>query len=372
MPSIAILPGDGIGPEVIAQAIRVIDCLNEKFAADLTYEEAPFGGTAYDLHGSPLPEITLDLARRSDAILLGAIGGPKWEAVERSLRPERGLLGIRSELNLFSNLRPAILYPELADASTLKPEIVSGLDIVIVRELTGGIYFGQPRGIETVTTTAQKGSDALIGTAAPRERRGFNTLEYTESEISRIAHSAFTIAMQRDKRLCSVDKANVLESSELWREIVTDVGSEYPDVELSHMYIDNACMQLIRAPKQFDVIVTGNLFGDILSDAASMLTGSIGMLPSASLDENGKGMYEPVHGSAPDIAGQNIANPIATILSLAMLLRSSFDRADLADFVEVAVRSVLKSGLRTGDIAKPGEPTASTSEMGDAILAAIK
>ena len=345
-----------LAPKLIAQAVRVIDCLNEKHAADLTYEEAPFGGAAYDLHGSPLPEVTLELARRSDAILLGAIGGPKWEAVERSLRPERGLLGIRSELNLFSNLRPALLFPELADASTLKPEIVSGLDIMIVRELTGGLYFGQPRGIETTDQG---------------ERRGFNTLEYTESEIRRIAHSAFTIAMQRDKRLCSVDKANVLETSELWREIVIDVGKEYPDVELSHMYIDNACMQLIRAPKQFDVVVTSNIFGDILSDAASMLTGSIGMLPSASLDEHGKGMYEPVHGSAPDIAGQNIANPIATILSLAMLLRSSFERADLADKVESAVRKVLKNGLRTGDIAKPGEPTASTTEMGDAILAEL-
>ncbi len=354
--TIAILPGDGIGPEVTAQAVRVIDALNERHSAAISYEQAPFGGAAYDLHGVPLPDTTLDLARRSDAILLGAIGGPKWESIERSLRPERGLLGIRSELNLFSNLRPAILYPELADASTLKPEIVSGLDIMIVRELTGGIYFGQPRAIEQT----EQG-----------ERRGFNTLVYTEPEIRRIAHSAYTIAMQRDKRLCSVDKANVLESSELWREIVTDVGKAFPEVELSHMYIDNACMQLIRSPKQFDVLVTGNLFGDILSDAASMLTGSIGMLPSASLDENGKGMYEPVHGSAPDIAGKNMANPIATILSLAMLLRSSFERADLADIVESAVRSVLKSGMRTGDIAKPGEPTVSTSEMGDAILAAI-
>ena len=356
MPTIAILPGDGIGPEVTAQAVRVIDVLNEKHTAGISYEEAPFGGTAYDLHGSPLPESTLELARRSDAILLGAIGGPKWESVERSQRPERGLLGIRSALNLFSNLRPAILYPELADASTLKPEIVSGLDIMIVRELTGGIYFGQPRGIETT----EQG-----------ERRGYNTMTYTESEIRRIAHSAYKIAMQRDKRLCSVEKANVLETSELWREIVIEIGEEYPDVELSHMYIDNACMQLIRAPKQFDVIVTGNIFGDILSDAASMLTGSIGMLPSASLDENGKGMYEPVHGSAPDIAGQNLANPIATILSLAMLLRSSLERADLADRVEAAVRTVLGNGLRTSDIAGPDDKPASTSEMGDAILAEL-
>ena len=354
--SIAILPGDGIGPEVIAQAVRVIDHLNEHHAAGISYQESPFGGAGYEAFGSPLPEPTLELARQSDAILLGAIGGPQWEAIDRDLRPERGLLGIRSKLNLFANLRPAVLYPELADASTLKPEVVSGLDIMIVRELTGGIYFGQPRGIETIDSG---------------QRRGYNTLEYTESEIRRIAHAAYRIAMQRDKRLCSVDKANVMESSELWREIVTAVGSEYPEVELSHMYIDNACMQLVRAPKQFDVIVTGNLFGDILSDAASMLTGSIGMLPSASLDANGKGMYEPVHGSAPDIAGQNIANPIATILSLAMLLRSSFDQASLADKIEAAVRQVLSDGLRTGDIAKPGEPTVGTTEMGDAILQAM-
>lgn len=352
---IAILPGDGIGEEVTAESVKVIEKLNAAFDAGLECQHATFGGTAYDLHGSPLPEETLALARRSDAILLGAVGGPKWESVSRNLRPERGLLGIRSELNLFSNLRPATLFPELADASTLKSEVVSGLDIMIVRELTGGIYFGQPRGI-----------DEIDG-----QRRGFNTMVYTESEIRRIAHSAFRIAMQRGKRLCSVDKANVLEVSELWREVVIAVADEYPEVDLSHMYVDNACMQLVRAPKQFDVIVTNNIFGDILSDAASMLTGSIGMLPSASLDANGKGMYEPVHGSAPDIAGQGIANPLASILSLAMLLRYSFQQSELADKVENAVRAVLAEGLRTADIARDGEQTVSTSEMGAAVLAKL-
>ncbi len=352
---IAVLPGDGIGPEVTAQAIGVIDRLNSKYDAGINYESSPVGGTAYDEYGQPLPEVTLELARRADAILLGAVGGKKWESLERSLRPERALLALRSELGLFSNLRPAILYPELASASTLKPEVVAGLDIMIVRELTGGIYFGQPRGIEMVDG----------------ERRGFNTMVYSESEIRRIAHSAFTIARGRNNRLCSVDKANVMEVSELWREVVTEVGGEYPDVELSHMYIDNASMQLIRAPKQFDVIVTTNLFGDILSDAASMLTGSIGMLPSASLDENGKGMYEPVHGSAPDIAGQNKANPIAAILSLAMLLRSSLNRVDLAGHVEHAVRKVLQDGLRTGDIAQAGETAVGTTEMGESIIRSV-
>jgi 3-isopropylmalate dehydrogenase len=353
---IAILPGDGIGEEVTAQSVRVIEKLNAQFNAEIECLHAPVGGTAYDLHGSPLPEATLNLARQADAILLGAVGGPKWESVEREMRPERALLGLRSELSLFSNLRPAILFPELADASTLKPEVVSGLDIMIVRELTGGIYFGGPRGIETVDG----------------QRKGFNTMVYTESEIERIAHSAFKIAMLRDRRLCSVDKANVLEVSELWREVVNKVGTEYPDVELSHMYVDNACMQLVRAPKQFDVMVTTNMFGDILSDAASMLTGSIGMLPSASLDINGKGMYEPVHGSAPDIAGQGIANPLASILSLAMLLRSSLENNELATKVEDAVRSVLKAGLRTGDIARDGDTAISTSEMGDAVVEAIQ
>lgn len=354
--TVAILPGDGIGPEVTAQAIRVIEKLNSDFDAGLRCETAPVGGAAYDLHGHPLPQETLELARSSEAVLLGAVGGPKWESVERAHRPERALLSLRSELDLFANLRPAILFPELANASTLKPEIVSGLDIMIVRELTGGIYFGQPRGIKN----EDDGS-----------RTGFNTLIYNESEIRRIAHSAFSVARQRDKRVCSVDKANVMEVSELWREIVTETGKEYPDVELAHMYIDNACMQLVRAPKQFDVIVTTNLFGDILSDAASMLTGSIGMLPSASLDSNNKGMYEPVHGSAPDIAGQNIANPLATILSVAMMLRTTFEQDNLASRVESAVQKVLGDGLRTSDIVAEGENTVSTSQMGDAVVNAI-
>ena len=355
MPKIAILPGDGIGPEVAAQAVRVIETLNEKHNAGFECHTAPMGGTAYDLHGHPLPPATLELAQECDAVLLGAVGGHKWEAVERELRPERALLGIRKALNLFANLRPAILFPQLADASTLKPEIVAGLDIMIVRELTGGIYFGQPRGLEE----------------RDGERMGFNTLTYKESEIRRIGHVAFQTAMLRDKRVCSVDKANVLEVSELWREIMTSVGQEYPEVTLSHMYIDNACMQLVRAPKQFDVLVTTNLFGDILSDAASMLTGSIGMLPSASLDQHGKGMYEPVHGSAPDIAGQGIANPLATILSVAMMLRSTFKLGDLASSVENAVAQTLESGLRTADIAATGQQACSTEEMGQAVISRL-
>ena len=349
---IAVLPGDGIGEEVTTEAVRIIEKINAAMDAGFECRHVPVGGTAYDLHGTPLPEETLSTAREADAILLGAVGGPKWESAPRELRPERALLGLRSELSLFSNLRPAILFPELADASTLKPEVVSGLDIMIVRELTGGIYFGGPRGIEEVDS----------------QRRGFNTMEYTESEIKRIAHSAFKAAMQRDKKLCSVDKANVLEVSELWREIVTKLSAEYPEVELSHMYVDNACMQLVRAPKQFDVILTTNMFGDILSDAASMLTGSIGMLPSASLDAGGKGMYEPVHGSAPDIAGQGVANPLATILSVAMMLRYTFDENEMADKIEDAVKRVLASGLRTADLARDGETPVSTSEMGQAVL----
>ncbi|MDG1873925.1 MAG: 3-isopropylmalate dehydrogenase [Mariniblastus sp.] len=350
--TVAILPGDGIGPEVTEQAIRVIEKLNSDYSAGLECKIAPVGGAAYDQHGHPLPPETLEIAKSSDAILLGAVGGPKWESIEREHRPERALLSLRSELKLFSNLRPAILFPELADASTLKPEVVSGLDIMIVRELTGGIYFGQPRGIKT---------------EEDQTRTGFNTMVYNESEIKRIAHSAFKVAQARDKRVCSVDKANVMEVSELWREVVTVVSSEYPDVQLSHMYIDNACMQLVRAPKQFDVIVTTNLFGDILSDAASMLTGSIGMLPSASLDENNKGMYEPVHGSAPDIAGQGIANPLATILSVAMMMRTTFENIDAADRIEKAVQQVLADGLRTSDIAGEGSAPISTSQMGEAI-----
>ena len=349
---IAVLPGDGIGEEVTTEAVRAIENLNASMDAGFECRHVPVGGTAYDLHGTPLPEETLSTAREADAILLGAVGGPKWETAPRELRPERALLGLRSELSLFSNLRPATLFPELADASTLKPEVVSGLDIMIVRELTGGIYFGGPRGIEEVDG----------------QRRGFNTMEYTESEVERIAHSAFKAAMQRDKKLCSVDKANVLEVSELWREIVTKLSAEYPQVELSHMYVDNACMQLVRAPKQFDVILTTNMFGDILSDAASMLTGSIGMLPSASLDSNGKGMYEPVHGSAPDIAGQGVANPLATILSVAMMLRYTFGENEMATKVESAVQRVLAKGLRTADLARDGESPVSTSEMGQAVL----
>lgn len=352
---IAILPGDGIGPEVTEQAVRVIECINATHNTGFEIKTEPVGGAAYDIHGTPLPESTLDLAKSADAILLGAVGGPKWEAIERQHRPERALLGLRSALELFSNLRPAVLFPELASASTLKPEVVSGLNIMIVRELTGGIYFGGPRGIE-----GEQGS-----------RKGFNTLVYTEPEIERIAHSAFKIAMQRDKRLCSVDKANVLEVSELWREVVTSVGRSYPDVELSHMYVDNACMQLVRAPKQFDVIVTTNMFGDIVSDAASMLTGSIGMLPSASLNSQGKGMYEPVHGSAPDIAGQGIANPLATILSVAMMFRSTFGESDLAANIESAVQSALADGLRTADIVSEGETAVSTQAMGDAVIERI-
>lgn len=355
--TVAVLPGDGIGHEVTHQAIRVIEKLNAEFAAGLECTTAPVGGTAYDLHGHPLPPETLELARQADAVLLGAVGGPQWEKIAREHRPERALLSLRSELELFSNLRPALLFPELAAASTLKPEVVSGLDIMIVRELTGGIYFGEPRAM----ATDEEGI-----------RIGYNTMVYREPEIRRIAHSAFQVALQRDKRVCSVDKANVMEVSELWREIVTDVSSSYPDVELSHMYIDNACMQLVRAPKQFDVIVTTNLFGDILSDAASMLTGSIGMLPSASLDANNKGMYEPVHGSAPDIAGKNLANPLATILSVAMMLRTTFENSIDAQRIENAVKSVLASGLRTADIAREGEDPIGTSEMGDAVVAAIK
>jgi 3-isopropylmalate dehydrogenase len=354
---IAILPGDGIGPEIMAEAVKVLDVLQSVHGLSIDMEEAPVGGAGYDIHGHPLPAATLDVVRSADAVLLGSVGGPQWEKLERHLRPEQGLLGLRSELGLFSNLRPAILYPQLADASTLRPEVVSGLDIMIVRELTGGIYFGQPRGIRTLESG---------------ESQGFNTLVYSESEIERIGRSAFEIARKRSGRLCSVDKANVLEVSELWRQVITRLGEEYRDVELSHMYVDNAAMQLVREPKQFDVMVTGNMFGDILSDAAAMLTGSIGMLPSASLDSNGKGMYEPIHGSAPDIAGQGIANPLATILSVAMMLRYSLDEAALADRVEAAVGTVLDAGLRTADIASDGMQTVGTKAMGDAVVAALQ
>ncbi|MAR72433.1 MULTISPECIES: 3-isopropylmalate dehydrogenase [unclassified Halomonas] len=352
---ILVLPGDGIGPEITAQASRVLEALKAK-GLDVDVEEALVGGGAYDVHGEPLPEETLAKARAADAILLGAVGGPQWDTIEDlSKRPEKGLLGLRKELGLFGNLRPAILYPQLAEASTLKPEVVSGLDIMIVRELTGGIYFGQPRGVEE----------------RDGERVGFNTYVYSESEIERIGRVAFEMARKRDKKLCSVDKANVLEVTILWREVMERLSAEYPDVELSHMYVDNAAMQLVRAPKQFDVVVTGNMFGDILSDAAAMLTGSIGMLPSASLNESGQGMYEPCHGSAPDIAGQGVANPLATILSVAMMLRYSLSEPAMAERIEAAVGKVLDQGLRTADIAYPGTRQVSTSEMGDAVLAAL-
>jgi 3-isopropylmalate dehydrogenase len=354
---IAVLPGDGIGPEIVAEAVKVLECLNAEMNLGLVFENGLIGGAAYDVHGTPFPQQTLDLAKEADAVLLGAVGGPKWESLDISVRPEKGLLGIRSELQLFSNLRPAILYPQLADASTLKPEVVAGLDIMIVRELTGGIYFGQPRGIRMLENG---------------ERQGFNTLVYSESEIRRIAHSAFRIAQKRNRRLCSVDKANVLECTELWREVVTEVGKQYPDVALSHMYVDNAAMQLVRAPKQFDVLVTTNMFGDILSDAASMLTGSIGMLPSASLDANGKGMYEPIHGSAPDIAGKGIANPLATILSAGMMLRYTFNQAEAADRIEKAVNAALDAKVRTADIYSEGMTKVSTAQMGDAVVSALR
>ena len=352
---LAILPGDGIGPEIIAQAVRVLDKLIED-GLDVQYQYAPLGGAGYDEYGHPYPEFTQKLCRAADAVLLGAVGGPKYDNLERPLRPERGLLAIRKDLNLFANLRPAILYKELANASTLKPEVVAGLDVLIVRELTGDIYFGEPRGIRTLENG---------------EREGFNTMKYSESEIRRIAKVSFEAAQKRGKKLCSVDKANVLETTELWKEIFTEMAKDYPDVELSHMYVDNAAMQLVRAPKQFDVIATGNIFGDILSDQASMLTGSIGMLPSASLNETGKGLYEPSHGSAPDIAGQDKANPLATILSLAMLVRYSLNDEARAKQIENAVQKVLEQVYRTGDIYEEGTQLVSCSQMGSAVLAAL-
>lgn len=353
---ILLIAGDGIGPEIVAAAELVLGALKTRFGFDCDIEHALMGGCAIDAHGTALPDSTLALARDADAILLGAVGGPKWDKVERAIRPERGLLRLRSELDLFCNLRPAVLFPALADASTLNSEVVSGLDIMIVRELTSGIYFGQPRGIETL---------------ADGKRRGYNTLAYSEDEISRIARRGFEIARQRNKKLCSVDKANVLEVSELWREIVQNMAAEYADVEVSHMYVDNAAMQLVRAPKQFDVLVTDNMFGDILSDLASMLTGSIGMLPSASLNAENKGMYEPIHGSAPDIAGRNVANPLATILSASMMMRYTLNEAALANKLEAAVSRVLEQGLRTADIASAGGRTVGTREMGAAVIAAL-
>lgn len=353
---ILVLAGDGIGPEILAEAVKVLEALQAEGAVTLTLREGLVGGAAYDALGDPLPEETLNAAKAADAVLLGAVGGPKWEPLHISKRPEKGLLGLRAGLGLFANLRPAILYPQLADASTLKPEVVSGLDIMIVRELTGGIYFGQPRGVETLPSG---------------ERRGVNTLVYTESEVERICRVACDIAMKRGKRVCSVDKANVLECTEMWREVATRVATQYPEITLGHMYVDNAAMQLVRAPKQFDVLVTTNMFGDILSDCAAMLTGSIGMLPSASLNAAGQGMYEPIHGSAPDIAGKGAANPLATILSVAMMLRYSLDAPAAAERVEAAVSRVLEQGLRTADIMSPGMRQVGTAEMGDAVVAAL-
>ncbi|MDJ0806987.1 MAG: 3-isopropylmalate dehydrogenase [Gammaproteobacteria bacterium] len=354
--TILVLPGDGIGPEIVNEAVKVLATLRDEHGLDVDLDEALVGGAAIDATGGPLPDVTLELAKEADAVMLGAVGGPKWESLDITIRPEKGLLGLRAGLNLFANLRPAILYPQLAGASTLKPEVVSGLDIMIVRELTGGIYFGQPRGVNQLETG---------------ERQGINTLVYTESEIDRISRVAFDIAMKRGKRVCSVDKANVLECTELWREVATRVGGDYPEVELSHMYVDNAAMQLVRFPKQFDVMVTTNMFGDILSDCAAMLTGSIGMLPSASLDENGKGMYEPIHGSAPDIAGQGLANPLATILSVAMMLRYSLNEPAMAERIESAVNKVLDDGLRTPDIMSEGMNEVGCEQMGDAVVAAL-
>ncbi len=351
-----LLAGDGIGPEIMAEAEKVLQLLNDRQQLGLTFERALVGGAAIDASGVPLPEETMAKAREADAILLGAVGGPKWDKLEMAIRPEKGLLGLRSGLELFANLRPAILYPQLADASSLKPEIVAGLDILIVRELTGGIYFGKPRGVRILENG---------------EREGYNTYVYSESEIRRIGRVAFEAARKRNGKLCSIDKANVLEVTVLWREIMTDLASEYPDVQLSHMYVDNAAMQLVRAPKQFDVLVTGNMFGDILSDEAAMLTGSIGMLPSASLNAQGKGMYEPCHGSAPDIAGQGVANPLATILSAAMLLRYSLQQEASAQLIERAVSQVLDQGYRTADIYSPGMNKVGTRAMGDAVVAAL-
>ena len=357
MKRIALLAGDGIGPEIMAEATKVLRALD----LDLQLEEAPVGGAAYDLHGHPLPPATLALAQAADAVLFGAVGDWKYDQLERALRPEQAILGLRKHLGLFANLRPAICYEQLTAASSLKPELVAGLDILIIRELTGDIYFGQPRGRRTATDGHFPGAE-----------EAFDTMRYSRPEIERIAHVAFTAARGRQRRVTSVDKANVLETFQLWKDVVTEVGAQYPDVTLDHMYVDNAAMQLVKEPKRFDVVVTGNMFGDILSDEASMLTGSIGMLPSASLDANNKGLYEPSHGSAPDIAGKGLANPLATILSVAMMLRHSLGMPDAAKRVEDAVQTVLAQGWRTADIALPGETAVSTSAMGDAVLAALR
>lgn len=353
---ILVLPGDGIGPEIVAATLDVLGRLQRDFGLEAEVANGLVGGAAVDATGEPLPEETLRQARDADAVLLGAVGGPKWDALEPALRPEKGLLGLRAGLDLFANLRPALLFPQLSDASSLKPDLVSGLDLMIVRELTGDVYFGQPRGIRTLDDG---------------QRQGFNTMVYSEREIERIGRIAFETARRRQRRVCSVDKANVLEATRLWREVITALHAEYPDVELQHMYVDNAAMQLVRAPKQFDVIVTGNMFGDILSDCAAMLTGSIGMLPSASLNAAGQGMYEPIHGSAPDIAGRDVANPLGTILSLAMMLRHGLGRPELAERVERAVHRVLDDGLRTGDIHTPGTTRVGTRAMGEAVAAAL-
>jgi 3-isopropylmalate dehydrogenase len=353
---IAVLPGDGIGPEIVAEAIRVLDVLDLPFEM----ETALVGGAAYEAHGHPLPDATLKLAKEADAVLFGAVGDWKYDTLDRPLRPEQAILGLRKNLGLFANFRPAICYEQLVDASSLKPELVAGLDILIIRELTGDIYFGQPRGRRTAVDGHFPGAD-----------EAFDTMRYSRPEIERIAHVAFKAAQKRDKRVTSVDKANVLETFQFWKDIVTEVGKEYPDVALDHMYVDNAAMQLVKEPKKFDVIVTGNMFGDILSDAAAMLTGSIGMLPSASLNASSQGLYEPSHGSAPDIAGKGIANPLATILSAAMMLRFSLNKPEAADRIESAVKSVLAAGFRTGDIFSEGTKRVSTREMGDAVVAAI-
>lgn len=353
---IAVLAGDGIGPEIVAEAVKVLEFLRRERGLAVTMETAPVGGAAYDQAGTCLPEQTLALARAADAILLGAVGGPKWDRLEPRLRPEKALLRLRSDLGLFANLRPALLYPQLVESSTLKPEVVSGLDVLIVRELTGGIYFGEPRGVRR---------------RADGEREGYNTLTYSQSEIERIARVGYEAARKRKRRLCSVDKANVLETSVLWREVVSAMSEEYADVALTHMYVDNAAMQLVRTPKQFDVIVTENMFGDILSDAAAMLTGSIGMLPSASLDAASKGLYEPIHGSAPDIAGQQVANPLATILSVGMMLRYSLNQPKLAELIERAIGKVLDDGLRTADIYTGTGRRVGTGEMGEAVVGAL-
>jgi 3-isopropylmalate dehydrogenase len=353
---IAVLPGDGIGPEIVAEAVKVLKALD----LPLQMQEAKVGGAAFEAHGHPLPEPTLTLARESDAVLFGAVGDWKYDELERALRPEQAILGLRKHLELFANFRPAICYPQLTHASSLKPELVAGLDILIIRELTGDIYFGQPRGRRESPDGAFKG-----------QPEAFDTMRYSRPEIERIAHVAFQAARKRAKKVTSVDKANVLETFQFWKDVVTEVHAQYPDVELEHMYVDNAAMQLVRAPKKFDVVVTGNMFGDILSDEAAMLTGSIGMLPSASLNARGQGLYEPSHGSAPDIAGKGVANPLATILSAAMMLRFSLHQADSADRIESAVRDVLAAGYRTADIASEGTKSVGTREMGDAVVAAV-